>query len=135
MYIYSMKDPRQPEGKNIVFVGTSLHPWIAIRRHLLRSSNPEIMEWAKGLLKSFPEGIEILGPVVLERWHGEHIPLPESSLQGGVRLEWEVLGEIDPWIPNTIVGKTLLKTYWIEKLREGGHPLLNKKVGRPKKEN
>lgn len=132
-YVFVIYDPRKPEGKNAVYVGSGAYPWESVVRHLEKSSNPEVAEWAEGLHKDFPEGIEILGRIVADRWHGDKIPLPDPK-PGITRVQWDILA-FDDKEPheqdgNRIIGGTS-KTYWKNRLIDEGHPILNRKVGRP----
>lgn len=132
-YVYVIKDPRIEGDKNIVFVGTGAYPWESVERHLEKSSNPDVAKWAEGLHASFPEGIEILGRIVCSNWHGDNVPVPERR-PGVTRVEWDVVAfddkDTDESSGSKIVGGTS-KTYWIRRLKEEGHPLLNRVVGRP----
>lgn len=135
-YIYALKDPRLPEGKNIVYIGNGHVPWESVQRHLTRSSNPDVAKWADELQKEFPEGLEILGRIVAERWHGEDIPLPATT-PGITRIEWCILDYEEETIPedNAAIRRIMSgtkKAYWIDRLIKEGHPLMNNKAGRPK---
>lgn len=132
-YVFAIYDPRLPEGKDAVYVGSGAYPWESVVRHLEKSSNPEMAAWAEGLHKDFPEGIEILGRVVADRFHGDLIPFPDPR-PGITRVQWEILAfddreEHEP-DGNRIIGGTS-KTYWLNRLVAEGHPILNRKVGRP----
>lgn len=135
-YLYYIKDPRKPEGANIVFVGLSNEPWLAVRRHLVRSQNPAMKTWARDLLNECPEGLDVPGKSVAERWHGEDIEIPDAP-PGLTRVEWGILEYVEG-IQHSHDGVILIgpgrKQFWIDKFVEEGHPILNRRVGRPRKQ-
>lgn len=144
-YVYFIKDPRLTlKGeKDIVFVGNGRYPWESVARHLERSSNPEVADWAEELHHDFPEGVEILGRIVAARWHGDvKQEIPPVPL-GYTRVEWGILDleDEEPTRDNHQEGlsdgnRVILggskKSYWIRHLREEGQPLMNRDVGRPR---
>lgn len=136
-YVFAIRDPRIQGEKNIIFVGNGGQPWISIQQHLRQSSNQAMIEWARGLQKDFPNGVEVLGDIVCRAYHGEQVEVPPSP-PGITRLIWEILDlETEP--PETqgsqvIVPLGTRKIYWIKKLVSEGHPLLNKLPGRPRKD-
>ena len=135
-YIFVIKDPRLPDGKNIVYVGNGLRPWESVIRHLKRSSNPAMAEWATGLANDFPEGFEVLGQVVAERYHGERIELPPPQ-PGLTRIEWDIIDVEEEDISSGSDDSRVLqirtrKNSWIASLRAQGHPLKNESAGRPR---
>jgi hypothetical protein len=135
VYVWALKDPRLPAGANIVYVGSGQKPWESVKRHLERSSNPLLLKWVEDLHTDFPEGIEILGQVVADRWHGDPVEIPPAR-EGITRVEWAILDYEDPVEssdPNAIpVPLGSRKAYWIKRFRDEGHPLLNRDVGRPR---
>lgn len=143
-YVFAMKDPRLTrEGKpDIVYVGNGRRPWESVARHLRDSSNPEVLEWATGLFQDFPEGLEVLGQEVCDRFHGENVPVTPLT-PGRTRLEWEILAledddqSADSWRQEThgshqVIAPGTRKQTLIRQLREQGHPILNRGAGRPK---
>lgn len=137
-YIYTIRDPRIPKPYNIIFVGNSDVPWVAVERHLRRSSNPRVAEWATKLIADFPEGLRMHGQIVADRWHGENIDLPESY-DGRTLLEWDIVDFEEEQLPSDdhafhTIGRGSKKAYWIKKLQDEGHPLLNNVAGRPRKQ-
>lgn len=139
-YVWFIRDPRitaAEEGSeplNIVYVGSGYEPWLSVKRHLTRSSNPELQNWVSKLHDDFPEGIQILDQVVCEIYHGEIRNLPEPT-PGITRVEWGILAyEGDRVQGDHYTNLGTLKAYWIKKLKAQGHPLLNRGVGRPLKQ-
>lgn len=133
-YIYGVKDP--DTGK-YVFIGNGMRPWESIQRHLNRSSNPRIREWAQDLFTRYPNGVEILTTEVCDRWHGDVVVIPEPA-NGVTRLEWDILDEETETLPLREGEKPIVvaprKTRIIKRLIAEGHPLLNDLPGRrPKK--
>jgi hypothetical protein len=140
-YIFAIKDPRLEEGKNIIYVGNGDVPWESVLRHLHRSNNPLVANWVLGLHQDFPEGLEIVGREIAEIFHGDsNVSLPPVS-DGKTRIEWTILAYDDAETPPGKVRMTQgvyslevksQKSYWIQKLMEEGHPLLNRAPGRPR---
>lgn len=136
-YIWALKDPRLPEGGNIVYVGNGSRPWESIQRHLKRSSNPRVAKWAEELHKSFPEGLVIRGREVCDRYHGENIPLIEPK-DGRTIIEWTILGIEEETYDyendmTSVMYVGTLKNQIISDLKAQGHPLMNETAGRPRK--
>lgn len=131
-YIYLIRDPRNDEP---VFVGSAYRPWEAVTQHLKESTNPDVRDWADGLKRDFPQGLEILDHIVCDAFHGEPVEIPPVR-PGFTRIKWEILDqEPDPYetTRNTrVIPLRSRKAYWIERLTNEGHHLLNGKVGRPK---
>lgn len=134
-YIYYIADPRLPEKTNIVYVGNADQPWLAVERHLRKSSNPQLEKWAQSIRKDYPEGVQILQEIVCQKFHGHPVTYPAKQ-QGITRIEWGILayeGDI-PFVDSAArIVKPAVKSYWIHRLRSEGHPLLNGVVGRPLK--
>lgn len=140
-YVYAIHDPRLPKGKDIVFVGNGARPWESIQRHLTESSNPRVAGWAKQLWEEYPT-LTVLGQVVCDQFHGDPVTIPPPPPHE-TRLEWSILAleEDDRGNPAIVdQGDSLLlsrpvptkKAFWIRRLLEEGHPLLNNPTGRPR---
>lgn len=141
-YVWGIKDPRltAEDKPDVVYVGNGQRPWESVRRHIQESSNMELFEWSKDLFKDFPEGVEVLGKEVCDKWHGEPVEIP-PPVEGRTRLEWVIFGEEqnddllpkDPGSERQVLPLGTLKSHIIKKLRAEGHPLLNRPAGRPPK--
>lgn len=134
MYIYAIHDILRPDDPlNIIFVGTSKLPWKGVHRQMIRPHNPKMEEWMREVRREHPDGIEILGKVIADRYHGEVVDLPEND-EELARLEWEILEHNERiYNPRGVVVRNLHQ-WWVKKLTEEGHQLFNGKAGRPPKE-
>ncbi len=126
-YVYGIKDP---ETGKYVYVGNSPYPWEAVRRHLLASSNKELRAWVDVLKEKHPEGLQILGREVCDKFFDPTIELPENAT-GRLRVEWTIFGEEKETFEddtNAIIPR--IKPGIVRKLVAEGHPLVNSKLGR-----
>ncbi len=136
-YVWILRDPRLAlqDKPDIVYIGNGRRPHESVLRHFKRSSNDKVAEWVKGLHADFPEGIVILGDIVVHRYEGLDLEIP-SIPEGFTRIEWEIVGFEDddillPDSPNIRLHVGTLKSYFIQKYLREGHPLMNKRAGRP----
>lgn len=126
-YIYGIKDPYTDL---YIYVGNSPYPWEAVKRHLDHSSNPELREWAERLKLKHPEGIQILGREVCDKWYDASVELPARNNK--FRVEWSIFGvETETFeAPGDIRTVPRIKPKIINDLLDRGHPLINRPVGR-----
>lgn len=151
-YIYIIRDPRLPEDRNIIFVGSSRRPWESVQHHIERSTLPAVREYMSKMLQDFlPADIvirtqEVVDYAELRIDDYSDFPLPE----GAIEIPWEIVAynpnasesnsehrgdkkrAVDLSNPKA---KKLIKSprsYFTEKYRNFGHPILNKRSGRPK---
>ena len=124
-YIYAIVDP--DTGKYI-WVGNALRPWLSIQRMLLEPP-PRIKAWVNDLCDKYPQGIEVLGSIVCDKFLDpeDTTPLPPEGKD--FRLEWHILALEDDSLDGSVPAK---KQSIIKQLRDEGHPLLNGHPGRPR---
>lgn len=146
-YVYAIKDPRILSDKNIIFVGSSNEPWIAVERHMKRSQNKVLREYVKGMLKELKPKSYVFWrqKEIVVAWH-DNVEIEESPLtrEGGIEIPWIVLGQyMEPEEYEQEVHKAVRsgisledlepnwsRNEWVEYLVDQGHPVLNGRPGR-----
>ncbi len=146
-YVYAIHDPRIQSEKNIIFIGSSPEPWVAVSRHLKRSQNKHLRAYVKEMLLELRSKSYIFwrGKEVAAAWEDD-IELPPASMEkeGGTEIPWSILGlyrspeELERYLKSVLAaGGTLAdalpnwsRNEWVERMLLDGHPVLNGLPGR-----
>ena len=142
-YIYIIKDPRLPKDKNIFFVGSSREPWTAVKRHARRSTVKKLRKYMEELLPALGGKVVIRGKEPVDYFEGYIDSLTVLEPELGCELPWEVIDYHENKYESVSVEATSdlisvnavsqsKRVYWENRLRNEGHPILNKSAGRPR---
>lgn len=133
-YIFGLKDP---VSNQYIYVGVGKEPWLTINRWMSRPPNEGFARWRDSIKERYAQ-IQILGKIVAQNYHGAGLEIPEPPLDRQ-RLEWDILGEDQEEDPIYSEGETVSieivasnRARIINDLLREGHPLLNRRAGRPK---
>lgn len=137
-YLFGVKDP---DTGLYVYIGMSQRPWEYIFRMMnARSICPQFYDWTRELFQKHPTGVEILGPVVADRYwatlNGEEPPPLPPPHPYKILMEWEILGIHDEYQyedGRINVSGPSRKSRLISELKAKGHPIFSKIAGRPRK--
>lgn len=155
-YIYLIRDPRLPNDKNIIFVGSARIPWESVRHHVERSTLPEVRKYMKAMRIDLGDvNLIIRTQEVVDYAEGHIEELSDLNLtEEDVELVWEVVaynpnryepgntrndkGNLYRFRNDNEYGLISIhkspRAYYTELYRSQGHPILNKSAGRPKQD-
>lgn len=143
-YVYAIMDPRIEGDKNIIFVGSSMEPWVAVKKNLTRSTNYRMQKYCSDMLAE----LRVRGHVfwrekeVVDAWE-ENREITRSKLDG-IEIPWKILGlylrpesyqeELEKLAELGISANDAepnrSRNEWAELLKDEGHPILNNTPGR-----
>lgn len=147
-YIYVIRDTFLNGDKNIIFVGASREPWIAVENHMTKSSVKAMRAYMAQFRSDHIEVLFALRQLeVIDLFENiisdySEYPIPK----GYIEFVWEVVDYAEsvharnmaprskPGLgPKMAMGNTSLRNYYTELYRAEGHPILNGSSGRPPK--